>query len=72
MKLPRLVWRERPRGAFGWAHVFDREHDTRMAICRRVQLDSAQDWRIISAPEFPCRDCEKRLENVEAYADCRP
>jgi hypothetical protein len=72
MKLPRLVWRERPRGAFGWAHVFDRAHDTRLSICRRVQLDSAQDWRIISAPEFPCRDCERRLEDVRVYGECRP
>lgn len=60
------MWRERRTGE-GTAHVFDRRHDPRSALCRRVLLESAEDWRIVATPVFVCRDCERRLGEIPAY-----
>lgn len=72
MKLPRLVWRERPRRQEGSAHVFDRAHDARLSICRQVRLQSAKDWRIVARPITQCRGCARVLEDVRVYGECRP
>lgn len=63
--LSRLQWWRRVSAPETREHLFDAEYPAR-SVCTRIVKASWQRWAQVDEPDYKCRNCEARRNEIEA------